>query len=152
MMIDKKQIEQLIEQATENTMLFITSVQIKPGNNILVFLDGDHGVSIEDCVRISRFIENNLDREKEDFSLNVSSHGLTSPFVMPRQYRNHCGKEVTILFKDGNKISAVITEADDLCFSVLPMKKKKKSTSEQTDEVQKIQYSEIKEVKLNISF
>jgi ribosome maturation factor RimP len=151
-MITKEHINELVEKAIEGTAMFVTSVQVKPGNKILVFLDGDHGVSIEDCVSVSRFIETSLNRDKDDFELNVSSHGLTSPFVLPRQYRNYTGKPVTVLFNNGIKNKGVIISASDTHFTFLPEKKGKKDRNHEEEQAVVVSYQEVKEVKPIISF
>ena len=68
-------ITKLVLEAIQGTDLFITEVKVKKGNTILVFLDGDNGVSIDSCIQVSRFVEKHLDRDKVDFELNVSSFG-----------------------------------------------------------------------------
>jgi len=151
-MIEKKLIEELVSKSIEGTTMFITAMNVKPGNKIMVFIDGDQSVSIEDCVKISRFVESSLDREKEDFELHVSSHGLTSPLTMPRQYVKNIGKEITILMHDGIKISGTIISADETSFVFEKEKNKKTGKAVESAEITKLEYSEIKEVKLKISF
>ena len=85
--MDKNKINTLIEEAIEaNSELFLVDWSLSAGNKIEVLVDGDNGLPIDEVVRISRHIEHNLDREAEDFSLTVSSPGLSRPLEMPRQY------------------------------------------------------------------
>ena len=72
-MISKDEVTQWVLEAIQDTDLFITEVKVKKGNVIYVFLDGDHGVSVDACSKVSRYVENKLDRTKDDFELNVSS-------------------------------------------------------------------------------
>lgn len=151
-MIEKEYIREIAEKSIEGTSLFVTSVNVKSGNNIMVFLDGDHGVTIEECVRISRIIESSLNRDVEDFELNVSSYGLTNPLILPRQFRKNTGKTVTVLMPDGKKFSGIIVSAEEEFFILQIEKGKKKAAAHNDEEVMKLNYNEIKEVKLKISF
>ncbi|MCL4129127.1 UNVERIFIED_CONTAM: hypothetical protein GTU68_007387, partial [Idotea baltica] len=93
----RKQVEKLVEEAIqENPKLFLIDLKISPDNRINVIVDGDEGVSIMECMRISRNIEGNFDRETIDFSLEVSSPGLTEPFVNNRQYSKNLGKTLKV--------------------------------------------------------
>jgi ribosome maturation factor RimP len=152
-MIEKGKIEKLVNECLDGTTMFITAITIKLGNNIMVFLDGDQGVSISDCVKVSRHIESSLNRDEEDFELHVSSHGLTSPLVLPRQFKNHIGKSVSVLLKNGIKKTGTILSASEVGFVFTEEEKKKKKKKEEVAaEPITIQYEEIKEVKVNISF
>src|SRR5690606_36324587 len=83
----QEKVKQLIEEAVaENPSLFLVEWKISADNAIEILVDGDEGVSIEEIVRISRHVEHNLDSEKDDFSLNVSSAGVGNPLVLPRQF------------------------------------------------------------------
>ena len=80
-LISREDIETLAKEHLQETNLFVTSVKISSDNHINVFIDGDEGVTIKDCVSLSRAIETKLDRDKENYSLDVSSHGATSPLL-----------------------------------------------------------------------
>jgi ribosome maturation factor RimP len=151
-MIEKEFVSELVTKALEGSSLFITSVSVKPGNKILVFLDGDHGVSIDDCVRVSRFVESSLNRDIEDYELNVSSHGLSSPLMIPRQYVKNIGKQLSVLMSDGKKLNGELIEVTDEHFSIRLTTKKGKKVEQEKNETIQLQYSEIKESKINISF
>jgi ribosome maturation factor RimP len=94
-MIKQELIENLVSEALTEEY-FIVQVTVKKGNVIDVVIDGDNGVAIQKCVEISRQIEQNLDRETEDFELTVSSAGLSNPFLVYRQYLKNIGKEVEV--------------------------------------------------------
>jgi len=112
-MITKEHIEQLATRALEGTALYVTRISIGSGNQIQVFIDGDQGVVIDDCVRLSRALEGALDREREDFGLDVSSHGAANPLLMPRQYHRHIGREFEIRTRQGEKLNGTLLKTDD---------------------------------------
>lgn len=99
-MIDKKLVTKLVKGSIENGSLFAVEISISKNNKITVVLDGDQGVSISQCVAVSRAIEGNLDRETEDFELSVSSYGLDQPFIMLRQYQKYIEKPVKLILED----------------------------------------------------
>jgi ribosome maturation factor RimP len=94
-MIKQELIENLVLEALTEEY-FIVQVSVKKGNVIDVVIDGNNGVAIQKCVDVSRQIEQNLDRETEDFELTVSSAGLSNPFIVYRQYLKNIGKEVEV--------------------------------------------------------
>ena len=111
-MISKELVQNLIEEKLAGDV-FIVDIHISTGNAISVQLDGDNGLSIDQCVAFSRQIEHNLDREVEDFELEVSSPGLTQPFKVLRQYLKNIGREVEIATVDGDKHSGILKQADE---------------------------------------
>lgn len=151
-MIGKELILKLAEEALDGTGIYVVKLDIKPGNNILISLDSDAGVKIEDCIKLSRFIDSKFDREVEDFSLEVSSFGLTQALALPRQYTKNIGREVTVLKIDGVKLNGTLTEADEESFTILPKIKAKGKKKVEDAEKQKIYYIDVKEVKVVITF
>ncbi len=107
-MISKEQIMSIIQQKVEEDNYFVVDVEVKPSNKIIVHLDGDQGVPIEFCVSISRSIEHTLDRESEDFELEVSSPGIGQPFKVHRQFIKNIGRQVEVIAKDGMKHSGAL--------------------------------------------
>lgn len=99
-MFKKKVTELLSDALEEDGNLFLIDFTITTDNKINVILDGDEGVTVQDCMKISRAIEHNLDREEEDFSLEVASAGAASPMVLPRQYRKNIGRKVAVKAND----------------------------------------------------
>lgn len=140
-------ITKLVLEAIQGTDLFITEVKVKKGNTILVFLDGDNGVSIDSCIQVNRFVEKHLDRDKVDFELNVSSFGLGRPFVMFRQYKNAEGKMLSIKMKDQSKLKGTLIEAQEQSL-LLEIQGNKKNPSV----VKEISMDEIEEAKLEVVF
>lgn len=93
----KDKVKGLIDKGLEeNTALFLVDWSISANNSIKIVLDGDNGVSVEDCVAISRIVEHNLDREVEDFSLEVTSAGVFSPLKLHRQYVKNIGRVLNV--------------------------------------------------------
>ncbi|MEG1748431.1 MAG: ribosome assembly cofactor RimP [Tannerellaceae bacterium] len=111
-MIERNVICQLAEEHLASTDNFLVDVVIKPGNFIVVEIDNDEGVFIEDCTALSRYLEEHLDREVEDFELEVGSAGVTSPFKILRQYQKNVGNEVEVLLKSGVKLEGILKSAD----------------------------------------
>ena len=93
--------------------LFLIDFEIIDGNTIRIVIDGDAGVLVEDCMYVSRAIEHNLDRETEDFSLEVSSAGATTPLVHKRQYKKHIGRILKIATLGNEKYEAVLIAANN---------------------------------------
>ena len=111
--MDSSKVKQLIEEAiAENPALFLVDWKISPDDKISILADGDEGLSIEEIVRISRYVENNLDREECDFSLEVSSPGVGAPLTIPRQYKKNIGRTLEATLND-RVIEGEIVEADD---------------------------------------
>lgn len=112
-MIEKQVVKDLVQQWLESKPeYFIVDVTVSRDNRIVVEIDHPEGVWIEDCVDLSRFIESNLDREVEDYELEVGSAGIGQPFKVLQQYINHIGKEVEVLTRDGRKLKGVLKNAD----------------------------------------
>lgn len=114
----KDKVEALIQEALKaDENLFLISFEIKPSNTIEVIIDGDKGVSVEDCIAMSRAIEHNLDRDEEDFALQVMSAGITEGLVHKRQYAKNIGR--TIAVKTANdKIEGELTETSETGFTL----------------------------------
>lgn len=112
-MIEKNTIRQLAEEKLAASDYFVVDVEIKPGNVIVVEIDSDKAVSIDDCAELSRYIEEHLDRDAEDFELEVGSAGITSPFKVLRQYRKNIGNEVEMLLKAGKKLTGILKDANE---------------------------------------
>lgn len=146
-MIDKLKVMELVKETFEGGPLFMVGMKITPDNRIFIDIDGDEGVTIDDCIELSRKVENSLDRDVEDFELNVSSAGADSPLKMPRQYRRHVGRELTVTTKDGEKCEGMLTEADDEGITL-----KTRGTKKQAGEELHYKYGEIDTAKVVIKF
>ena len=117
-MIDKNVVKELVEQWLADKEYFLVDVEISPDSRIVVEIDHADGVWIEDCVELSRFIEEHLNRDEEDYELEVGSAGLGQPFKVPQQYVNFIGKEVEVLDKDGKKYKGILKSVDGNDFVV----------------------------------
>ena len=124
-MIEKKTVCQIVEEWLEGKDYFLVEVTVSPDDKIVVEIDHAEGVWIEDCVELSRYIESKLNREEEDYELEVGSAGIGQPFKVLQQYYNHIGLEVEVLTKGGRKLSGVLKDADEEKFVVTVQKKVK---------------------------
>ena len=111
----KDTVAELLEQSLQKRSdLFLIDFEIIDGNKIRIVIDGDSGVLVEDCMYVSRAIEHNLDREEQDFSLEVSSAGATTPLKDKRQFKKHIGRRLVVSTFEKQKYEAVLAAADDL--------------------------------------
>lgn len=117
-MIDKNVVKGIVEQWLEDKDYFLVDVEVSPDDKIVVEIDHADGVWIEDCVELSRFIEDHLSRDEEDYELEVGSAGLGQPFKVPQQYACFVGKEVEVLDDDGRKVKGVLKSVDGNTFVV----------------------------------
>ena len=107
-MIDKSHIEELIHNFIEGKEMFFVGAKVSSANKIFILVDTKVGVTIDECAELHRHIENNLDRETEDFELQVSSPGLDSPFMVIEQYYKNEGKKVEVVDDEGQKYSGIL--------------------------------------------
>ena len=125
-MIDKNVVRKLVEEWLTGKEYFLVDVEVSPDDRIVVEIDHADGVWIEDCVQLSRFIEDHLSREEEDYELEVGSAGLGQPFKVPQQHMIFVGKEVEVLDADGKKHKGVLKAVDGNDFTVTVREKVKK--------------------------
>jgi len=150
-MIDKTELERVINEALEGTKMYMVTLKVSKDNIIDVALDSDEDITIDDCVAINDAVLAAFDRDTgEDYELTVGSYGITSPLLLPRQYRKNVGYEVEVLTADGRKLKGVLADADDEGF-VLSMSVKKtlegKKRPELVEEQERFNYSDIKQTK-----
>ncbi len=101
--MDTEKVKKLLEEAlAENEALFLINLTFLPGNKIQVVVDGDAGVSLNECIRISRKIEHNLDREEEDFALEVTSPDIAEPLKVKRQYLKNLNRTLKVKTQEEN--------------------------------------------------
>ena len=149
-MIDKTALEQVINEALEGTKMFLVTLKVSKDNVIDVALDSDEDISVDDCVAVNDAVLAAFDRDDEDYELTVGSYGITSPLLLPRQYRKNIGYEVEVLTCDGRKRKGVIADADDEGFTLTTTVKKKlegKKRPELVEEEERFNYSDIKQTK-----
>jgi ribosome maturation factor RimP len=150
MMITESRIQQLVEEKVADSDIFIVSIKVLPGNRIRVFVDAVQGLTVEACVSISRHIEGSLDREREDFELEVSSPGLLEPYVHPLQYRKNVGRTVRVVSVNGAEMKGKLIGFDGSNITVEPERAKKGKKTEV--ETVTLPLDQIKEAKTVISF
>ncbi len=107
-MIDKGHIEELVYSYIEGKDMFLVGTKVSGANKITVLVDTKKGVTIDECVELHRHIEDNLDRETEDYELQVSSPGLDSPFMVIEQFYKNEGQKVDVVDDDGQKYSGIL--------------------------------------------
>lgn len=152
----RNRIEQLLNDFLQQREdLFLIDLKISSGDDITVILDGDNGVSLQDCLDASRAIEFNMDRDEHDFSLQVMSAGLSEPLSMPRQYRKNIGRTLKVMMNDGTETEGEISDADEEKVTLLLKYRKPKEIGKGKIDVveeKEIPYSEIKKAIITIKF
>ena len=151
----KDKVELLLNKALqENPSLFLVNLTIGADNGIKVVLDGDEGVSLQDCMDVSRAIEHNLDREEEDFSLEVTSAGATSPLTLPRQYNKNIGRKLQVRTTSG-ELEGTLVEASENSIILEWKAREPKPVGKGKVTVQKkqeIAFSDIQQAKVKLKF
>jgi len=112
--MDKGIVKGLLDNALEeNKELFLIELKFLADNKIYVEVDGDHGVSLKECIRISRAIEHNLDREEEDFSLEVTSPDVANPLKVKRQYIKNMNRVLDVKLRDNSKVQGELKSVNE---------------------------------------
>ncbi len=117
-MIDKSIVNQIVEEKLQGTEYFLVDVKVSADNTIVVEIDNTVGVDIDFCAELTRFIESRLDRDVEDYALEVGSAGLTQPFKVLKQYLKNIGNEVEVLTQTGKKMEGTLVSADENQFTI----------------------------------
>ena len=151
----KDKVAELLDKALEQREdLFLIDFAVDSANKIKVVLDGDEGVNLNDCMEVSRAIEHNLDREEEDFSLEVTSAGATAPLILPRQYKKNIGRTIEVK-TETDKFEGSLTSADNEEITLEWKAREPKPIGKGKHTVQKkqeIAFSDIKEAKVVLKF
>ena len=154
-MMFKEKITQAIQNAlSERPSLFLIDVKISEDNKVSVVLDGDNGVNLQDCIDVSRAIENSIDREEHDFSLEVASAGAAKPLQMVRQYKKNVGRTLIVKTSTEN-IEAELVEANDDFVILSWQAREPKKVGKGKETVQKtleLPYTDIKEAIVTVTF
>ncbi|MDR1783176.1 MAG: ribosome assembly cofactor RimP [Dysgonamonadaceae bacterium] len=154
-MLEKRIVTELADDFLKNSENYLVGVEISPDNVVVVTIDNDLGVAIDDCIALSKYLESKLDREKEDFELEVGSAGITAPFKVLRQYLKNIGKEVEVLTRDGRKLSGVLKSADEAGFTLTVEKLVKPEGAKRKIKIEEnlnFHYDEIKKTNYLIRF
>ena len=153
--MDLKKVRDLVDEAlAENTELFLIDLSISANNKIQVTIDGDNGVPLSECIRVSRNVEHNLDREEEDFSLEVSSPDISHPLKNERQYKKNINRILKVRTEESD-FEGTLTKADENEIELKWKAREPKPIGKGKVTVEKtatITYKEIKEAKVKIVF
>lgn len=147
----------------DDPAVFLVEIRIKPTNNVKIFLDGDNGITIEQCISINRALFKQVEGSglfpNDDFSLEVSSPGLDEPLKLPRQFRKNIGRLVEIMLHDGAKLEGKLTDVKEDSITVEEIKSKKpisqkhKPTAKQVELVlRELPLKDVKSTKIQITF
>ena len=131
----------MVEQHIQGTDIFLVDVAVKAGNAIRIHVDTPEGISIDACVQISRFLNEELDRDVEDYALEVSSPGLGAPFKVKQQYVINIGRNIDVTYSDGTRVSGKLQSVQDNSIMI-----------QIKGEDREINFEEIKAAKTIISF
>jgi len=154
-MIDKQEVTRIVEDFLVFSDNYPVAVEIKPDNTIVVEIDNDQAVSMDDCVALSSYIESKLDREKEDYALEVGSAGIGQAFKVRRQYRKHIGKEIEVSVRSGIKYIGILKSVDENTIVLTVQKQIKPEGAKRKVTVEEdltFLYDEIKYAKYRIKF
>ena len=154
-MINKDTVRSIVEEWLDGKEYFLVDIEISPDDRIVVEIDHADGVWIEDCVELSRFIEDHLSRDEEDYELEVGSAGLGQPFKVAQQYHCFVGKDVEVLDADGKKYKGVLKAVEGNDFTVTVQEKQKvegKKRPQLVDTDHTFQMDKVKYTKYLINF
>ena len=151
----KDKVKDLLNRAlAEYPSLFLIDLNINDSNKIIVILDGDNGVQLRDCINISKAIDANLDREEEDFALEVASAGVSLPLKLVRQYKKNIGRVLKIKLQS-QTIEAMLLEVSDENITVEWSSREPKKIGKGKETVlhnEKIPFQDIIEAVVTITF
>ncbi len=154
-MIDKDIVKKIVDEWLSTKDYFLTDLSVSTDDRIVVEIDHKEGVWIDDCVELSKFIEERLNREQEDYELEVGSAGIGQPFKVLQQYVNHIGDDVEALTQGGEKLKGVLKAANEDNFTITVQKKVKPEGAKRpklVDEDVTMGYADVKSVKYLIKF
>ena len=154
-MISKIKVTEIVNEWLADKEYFLVDVMVSADNCVSVEIDHAEGVWIDDCVQLSKHIEANLNRDEEDYELEVGSAGIGQPFKVLQQYVNHIGKEVEVLACDGKKYRGVLARANEEAFAVVVKVKEKPEGAKRpimVDKEYEWKYNEVKYTKYLINF
>jgi ribosome maturation factor RimP len=149
-MADQNIIEHHLEGILAGKDIFLVGVKVDNNNKIIVHIDTTEGISIDDCVRVSKELEEKLDREMEDFALEVSSPGLDSPFRVIEQYQKNIGKKINLVKTDGEKVDGILKKTGENGIVLEIIRGKKGQPKD--PELLELAFTEIKSGRVSIQF
>lgn len=149
-MADQNIVEHHLEGILAGKDIFLVGVKVDNNNKIIVHIDTPLGISIDDCVRVSKELEEKLDRDREDFALEVSSPGLHSPFIVIEQYQKNVGKKINLVKQDGDKLEGILKKTGESGIVLEVTRGRKGQTKDQ--ELLELSFAEIKSGRASIQF
>ena len=149
-MADQNIVEHHLEGILAGKDIFLVGVKVDNNNKIIVQIDTPLGISIDDCVRVSKELEEKLDRDREDFALEVSSPGLDSPFIVIEQYQKNVGKKINLVKQDGDKLEGILKKTGESGIVLEVTRGRKGQTKDQ--ELLELSFAEIKSGRASIQF
>lgn len=154
-MIDKQKVTELVTEWLTDKEYFLVDVEVTPDDRIVVEIDHKDGVWIDDCAELSRFIESRLDREAEDYELEVGSAGLGQPFKVVQQYVNCVGETVEVLTAEGKKVQGTLKAVNAPLFTLTIRSRQRlegKKRPEWVEEDREFDMGEVKYAKYVLNF
>jgi ribosome maturation factor RimP len=154
-MIDKNKIQKIAESTELDKEFIIVDIEVKPANKFTIFLESLDGITISDCVKVSRHIEEHFNRDEEDYELNVSSAGLDKPLKAPLQFIKNIGREVEVVTTDDKKMKGILKSYNTKSITLLYSEKEKADGSKKKKVIEKeveIESNKIKTVTIVVSF
>lgn len=154
-MIDKAKVSKIVDEWLDGKDYFVVDISVSPDDKVVVEIDHAEGVWIDDCVELSRYIESRLNRDEEDYELEVGSAGIGQPFKIPRQYQIHIGDDVEVMTSDNRKLTGTLKDANDDHFTIIIKEKIKPEGSKRpvlTDRELTFSYGDVKYTKYLLSF
>lgn len=159
-MINKQEIIDLVDQFLLETdsESYLIDVTVSRDNQIVITLDNDEAIDIDECAALSNYIDEKMDRDKEDFELEVGSAGLTSPLKTLRQYAKFEGEEMEVMMRDGRNLKGILGAADEEGFDLTwttrekvidPVTGKEKKKKEDVEHHEHLKHSEVNRVQYN---
>jgi ribosome maturation factor RimP len=153
-MISAERIRDLLQEDLVQRELFLVDVIVRPGNRINIYVDSMKGVTLEACVSVSRYLESRLDRNTEDYELEVSSPGLDRPLKLPVQYKKNMGRQLEVVKSDGIKIIGKLVQVHEggiLLETEVVVRDSKTGKKKKECKLLEIKQEEIKSAKVVIS-
>lgn len=154
-MLDRSIVNQIVDSYLQGSEYYLVDLKVTSDNRIQVEIDSLNGISLDDCVTLSRYIESKLDREKDDYELEVSSAGLSSPFKVLKQYEKNIGKEIEVLTTEGRKRTGILNSVTTDAIGMTIEKTIKEEGAKRKKNIQEeitISFNNIKTTKLIIRF
>ncbi len=154
-MINPRLIRDLVEEKIAETPLFLVDIQVSPANHIEIDIDSPQGVTVQDCLLVNRIVEENFDRDVEDYSLEVASPGLDKSLRIVPQFLKNVGREVLVVTNEDQKIEGLLSAANENGFEVTTEEKVRlegKKKKELVTTVHQLDYDKVKSTHIIISF